>query len=201
MMKKRGIYIAAGGVVMMVASFAVAMSIIDETGSLDGGFSLPDILEGMFDQVSEKTQINPGESVSFTFDASTGTTMLLWGIQVLDYQSGDEVSVSISNIYGDDFGSFSSDQPALFETMKIEKSDIYSFNVENKGARQITAVMMFTTNPEDSEKFSDPNSPLSKTLVPLAVSGIMLVVGILVVIIGVIIIIIDYRKKRYSEFI
>ena len=201
MMKKRGIYIAAGGIVMMIASFAVAMSIIDETGSLDGGFSLPDILEGMFDQVSEKTQINPGESVSFTFDASTGTTMLLWGIQVLDYQSGDEVSVSISNIYGDNFGSFSSDQPALFETMKIEKSDIYSFNVENKGARQITTVMMFTKNPEDSEKFSDPNSPLSKTLVPLAVSGIMLVVGILVVIMGVIILIIDYRKKRYSEFI
>ncbi|MGQ0772181.1 MAG: hypothetical protein ACT4NT_05360 [Nitrososphaerota archaeon] len=201
MMKKRGIYVTAGGMIMMIASFAVAMSIIDETGSLEGEFSLPDILEGMFDQVSEKTQINPGESASFTFDASTDTTMLFWGIQILDYQSGDEVSVSISNIYGDDLGIFISDQPALFETMKIDKSDIYNFNVENKGTRQITAVMMFTKNPENSEKFSDPNSPLSKTLVPLAISGILLVVGILVVIVGVIIIIIDYRKKRYSEFI
>ncbi len=201
MMKKRGIYVTAGGIAMVVISFAVAMSIIDETGSLEGEFSLPDILEGMFDKVSEKTQINPGESMSFTFDASIGTTMLFWGIQVLDYQSGDEISISVSNIYGDDLGSFSSNQPALFETMRIEKSDTYNFNVENNGARQITAVMMFTENPEDSEKFSDPSSPLSKTLVPLAVSGILLVVGILVVIVGVVIIIIDYRKKRYSEFI
>ena len=108
MMKKRGIYIAAGGVAMVVVSFAVAMSIVNETGSLDGEFSLPDILEGMFDQVSEKTQISPGESVSFLFDASEDTEMLLWGIQILDYQSGDSISISISNIYGDDFGKFSS---------------------------------------------------------------------------------------------
>jgi hypothetical protein len=118
----------------------------------------------------------------------------------LDYQSGDVVLISISNIYGDNFGQFNVNQPAIFETMKIEKSDIYNFNVENKGNRQITVVMMFTKNPNDSKMFSDPNSPLSKTLVPLAVSGSLLVIGIITVIVGITITIFDYRKRR-SEFI
>jgi hypothetical protein len=185
---------------MIIVSFVVATSIVSETDSLDGGFSLPDILEGMFDQVSEKTQIGPGESASFSFDASEDTKMLLWGIQILNYQSGDSISVSISNIYGDDFGKFSSNQPAVFETMSVEKTDTYHFNVENTGTRTITAVMMFTKNPEDSDKFSDPNSPLSKTLIPLAISGILLIVGIVIIIAGVVILIIDYRKKE-SEFV
>jgi hypothetical protein len=59
---------------------------------------------------------------------------------------------------------------------------------------------MFTKNPEDSDKFSDPNSPLSKTLIPLAISGILLIVGIVIIIAGVVILIIDYRKKE-SEFV
>ncbi len=196
MMRKRGIYVVAGGTAMLAVSIAVMTSIISQTGSLDEGFSLPDILEGMFDEVSEKMQIGPGETASFPFDASTDTTMILWGVQILDYQSDDAIEISISNIYGDDFGKFSSDQPALFKTMVVEKGDIYSFNVENKGARPITAVMMFVKNPDDSEKFTDPNSPLSKTLVPLAVSGIFLFVGIAVVIIGLVILIMDYRKKQ-----
>ncbi len=196
MIRKRGIYVIAGGAAMLAVSFAVVSSIIAETGSLEGEFSLADILEEMFDEVSDRTQIGPGMTASFSFDASTDTAMFLWGIQILDYQSQDAVDISISNIYGDDFGKFSSDQPALFETMKVEKSDIYNFNVENKGTRPITVVMMFVKNPDDSEKFTDPNSPLSKTLMPLAVSGILLFVGIAVVVIGIIILIIDYRKKQ-----
>ncbi len=198
-MKKRGIYIAVGGIVMMVVSFAVATSIINESGATGDNFSLPDILEGMFDEVSDKTQIGEGSSASFSFDASVDTTALLWGLQILDYQSGDAVDVTISNIYGDDFGKFSSNQPIIFETMRIEKSDIYNFNVENKGTREITVVMMFTKNPDESERLSDPNSPLSKMLVPLAISGVLLFVGIAVIVIGVIITIVDYRKKQ-SEF-
>lgn len=198
-MKKRGIYIAVGGIVMMVVSFAVVTLIINESGATGDNFSLPDILEGMFDEVSDKTQIGEGSSASFSFDASVDTTALLWGLQILDYQSGDAVDVTISNIYGDDFGKFSSNQPIIFETMRIEKSDIYNFNVENKGTREITVVMMFTKNPDESERLSDPNSPLSKMLVPLAISGILLFVGIAVIVIGVIITIVDYRKKQ-SEF-
>lgn len=199
-MKKRGLYVACGGVAMIIISFVVATSIISESGTIEGQFSLPDLLQGMFDEVSDKVQISPGESFSFSFDASTDTQVLLWGIQILDYKSGDVAQITISNIYGDEFGKFRLNQPAMFETMKIEKNDIYNFNVENTGTRQIAVVMMFTKNPEESERLVDPNSPLSKTLVPLAISGIMLFVGIAVAIVGVIILIVDYRKKR-SELI
>ncbi|MBM3904612.1 MAG: hypothetical protein FJ357_05725 [Thaumarchaeota archaeon] len=194
-MQKRGIYVSIGGVSLVVISFAVAMSLVSSTGFPDSEFALSDMMEGMFDDVSDRVQIEPGETGIFSFDASSGVDSVFWGIQIMDFQAGDSVSISISNIYGDDIGTFESDQPALFETMKIEQADIYSFHVKNTGARPINTMMMFTKNPETSEKFSDPNSPLVKTLVPLAVSGILMMVGIIAIIIGVIIIIIDYRKK------
>jgi len=194
-MQKRGIYVSIGGVSLVVISFAVAMSLVSSTGFPDSEFALSDMMEGMFDDVSDRVQIEPGETGIFSFDASSGVDSVFWGIQIMDFQAGDSVSISISNIYGDDIGTFESDQPALFETIKIEQADIYSFHVKNTGARPINTMMMFTKNPETSEKFSDPNSPLVKTLVPLAVSGILMMVGIIAIIIGVIIIIIDYRKK------
>lgn len=200
MIKKRGIYVAIGGAVLIVAAFAITMSIIEDQGFDQVGFSLSDMLEGMFDQVSDKTQLAPGETAYFPFDASADTKMLFWGVQILNYQSGDSVLVSVSNIYGDDFGQFNTDQPAFFETMEIEYGGSYNFNVENTAGRTITVVMMFTKNPQDSNAFSDPNSPLSKTLVPLAISGVLLIIGIIAVIAGVVIIIIDYKKRR-SEFV
>ncbi|WP_100182437.1 hypothetical protein [Candidatus Nitrosotenuis aquarius] len=194
-MQKRGIYISVGGVSLVVISFAVAMSLVSSTGFPDSEFAISDMMEGMFDEVTDRTQIEPGETGTFSFDASSGVDSVFWGIQIMDFQSGDSVSISISNIYGDDLGTFQSDQPALFETMKIENPDIYSFHVKNTGPRPINTMMMFTKNPETSEKFSDPDSPLVKTLVPLAISGILLMIGIIVIIIGVIILVIDYRKK------
>lgn len=199
-MKKRGIYVSVGGVSLVVASFAIAMSLVSDAGFSDSEFDLSEMMEGMFDEISDRTQIEPGETGTFSFDASSGVDSVFWGMQIMDYQSKDSVSISISNIYGDDLGTFRSDQPAFFETMKIEQPDIYNFHVKNTGARPISVMMMFTKNPETSSKFSDPNSPLSKTLLPLAISGILLMVGILITIIGIIILVIDYRKKQNSRF-
>jgi hypothetical protein len=175
------------------------MSVVQDHAFEQGEFSIPEMLEGMFDEVTEQTQIMPGETASFSFDAVGDTRVLLWGMQIMDYQSGDTTTVSISNIFGDKFGEFKVDQPAFFETTMIEKSDIYNFNVENNGNRPITIVMMFTKNPNDST-FSDPDSPLSKTLVPLAVSGTLFILGLITIIAGAVIIVIDYRKRR-SEFV
>jgi len=194
-MQKRGIYISVGGVLLLVISFAVAMSLVSSTGFPDSEFAISDMMEGIFDEVTDRTQIESNEMVTFSFDASSGVDSVFWGIQIMDFQSGDSVSISISNIYGDELGTFESDQPAIFETMKIEQADIYSFHVKNTGSRPINILMMFTKNPETSEKFSDPDSPLVKTLVPLAISGILLMVGIIVLIIGVMTLVIDYRKK------
>lgn len=202
-MRRRGFYISAGGVALIVASFVFAMSLISSNGfpQSQSEFSLPQLMEGMFDEVSDRTQIEPGETGMFSFDATSDTTSLFWGLQIMDYESKDSVSVSISNIYGDDFGTFSSTQPAFFETMQVKSADIYNFNVKNTGDRPINVVMMFTKNPETSKNFNDANSPLSKTLVPLAVSGVLFIVGIIVTIIGIIIIIVDYKKKQNSSFI
>lgn len=199
-MKKRGIIVCVAGVSMIVASFAIAISILQQNG-LEEDFSLPELLDGMFDETTENTMIAAGDSASFSFDATAGTTQILWGLQILDYQSNDAVAVSISNIYGDDFGSFASNQPAFFETMDIEKSDILNFMVENKGQRTITVVMMFTKNPEDSDKLADPNSPLNRMLVPLASVAFLLIIGIIVIIVGAVITIIDYKKRHSSEYV
>lgn len=197
-MKKRGLIVAAGGVVMILASFVVAMDVL-ERGDLEGNLSLPQLLEGMFDQVSDTVPLYPGQSTTFSFDATSGTEQILWGLQILDYQAGDEVSVTISNIYGDDFGTVDSDQPAVFEALQIQQGDMLNFIVENKGQRPITVVMMFTKNPEQQDRFASPDSPLNRTLVPLAAMGFLLLFGIIVIIAGAIIAVYDYKKRQNSE--
>lgn len=195
MIKKRGLYIAGGGALAIVISFAVAMSIVQDHNLTQQGFLLSEMLEGMFDQVSDRTQIWPGQTTSFSFDATSDTNMIFWGIQIVDYKNNDKALVTISNIYGERFGQFTVDQPAVFETMPIEKSDVYNFNIENIGNRPISVVMMFTKNPSESEAFSDPNSPLSRTLLPLAVSGTLFILGIIAVIVGTVVFVFDYKKR------
>lgn len=185
---------------MVVASFAVAMSVLEQ-GDLDGDFSLPHLLEGMFDQVSDSVTLNPGETVSFSFDATSGTSQILWGLQVLDYQAGDAVAVSVTNIYGDDFGAFDSDQPAFFKTLDVQQSEVLNFNVENTGKRQMTVVMMFTKNPEEQDRLADPDSPLGKALVPLAAVGFLLIFGIIVIVAGAVVAVFDYKKRQNSGFV
>lgn len=199
-MRKRGIYIAVGGLSLVIVSFMVAMTLVSNTGISNSDFSISEMMKGMFDEVTDKTQIEAGQTSTFSFDASSGVNTLFWGLQIMDYEDKDSVSVSISNIYGDTFGTFSSDQPAFFETMKITQPDVYSFNVKNTGQRPIYVTMMFTKNPEESKRFSDPNSPLSKTVVPIAIAGMLLIIGIITVIIGAIVLAIDYKKKQNSRF-
>lgn len=200
-MKKRGVIVSLAGVAMLVISFSIAISILESSGISDNEFLLPDVLKDAFDQVSEKTQIQPGDTAYFSFDASSDTRTLLWGFQIMDSQMGQGLVISISNIYGDDFGQFTTNQPVFFETLEVTRSDVYNFNVENKGSDPVTLVMMFTENPDDSKSVINPNSPLGKSLLPLAASGTFFITGIVTTMAGIIIIIIDYRKNRSSNFV
>ena len=195
-MRKRGIYIALGGLLIVFVSFLTAMTLVSNTGISNSEFSISEMMKGMFDEVTDKTQIDPEQTNTFSFDASSDVNTLFWGLQIMDYENDDSVSVSISNIYGDEFGTFGSDQPAFFETMKIKQPDIYSFNVKNTGHRPIHVVMMFTKNPEESKRFSGPNSPLTKTVLPIAAAGMLLIIGIISTIVGGIILVVDYKKKN-----
>jgi hypothetical protein len=200
-MRKRGVIISLAGVVMLAVSFSIAISILESSEMTGNEFLLPDVLKDAFDQVSEKTQIHPGDTAYFSFDASSETKTLLWGFQVTDSQMDERLLISISNIYGDDFGKFTVNQPVFFGTLEITRSDVYNFNVENKGDNPITLVMMFTENPDSSNSVINPDSPLGKSLLPLAASGTFFIAGIITTIAGIIIIIIDYRKNRSSNFI
>lgn len=196
-MQKRGPIIGLAGVIITIASFLAVLSMVPTfQPGVNGELLLPNFLDGMFSQVTEEIQIFPGNSHTFSYASSTSEIPLLWGLQVVDYQDGDSFSVDVSNIYGDDFGTFELDGPVLFDMFVVPTTDSINFQVQNIGDRPIAVLMMFAEDPDNSEILSDPNSPLMSTLIPLAISGIVLIVGIIVIIAGAIITLIDWRKTK-----
>jgi len=198
-MIRRGPIVMIIGVLMVIAAFAIVYSIIPTTGASENFFPAP---ENMFDSVTENQRIEPG--ASFTFSHSTGTSQvpLMWGLHIVNYQQDDHVSIIVSNIFGDKFGSFDEGDPIFIKSFMIPKVDTYSFDVENKGKNPITAAMMFTENPEKSKALTDPNSTFHKSIVPLAIAGLLVIVGIIVLIAGIILGVVDWKKgKNQSRYI
>ncbi|KAF6242641.1 hypothetical protein C6988_08235 [Nitrosopumilus sp. b1] len=196
-MKKRGIVIGIIGILISTASFSMVFSFFPQSQTgLDGNFILPELLEDMFDDVSVETEIMAGQSSVFSFSTSDSDVPLLWGVQIIDYKEDDNLSIEISNIFGDSLGVFEQQGPVLFEIFLAPSSEVYNFEITNQGSRAVLAVMMFAEDPDNSEAFSNPNSPLMTTLVPLAIAGIILIIGIIVVIAGAIITAFDWKKGQ-----
>jgi hypothetical protein len=200
-MIRRGSIVIIIGVVMIIATFATAYSIMVPTMAGGGGSFFPSP-ENLFDSVTEKQRIEPGTTFTFSHTTEASKIPLMWGIHILDYQSDDKVSIVISNIFGDKFGSFDEEDPIFIKSFMIPKADSYNFNVENHGKNPITVVMMFTENPEKSKALTDPNSTFNKNIVPLAIAGVLLMLGIIVLIAGIILSIVDWKKgKNQSRYI
>lgn len=195
-MKKRGPIIALAGAVMIVIAASIAYSIMPKLPSGTQGGDFVPSPESLFDNVSDKVTINAGNTYTFSHTANTAKVQLLWGVHIVDYNPDDSVAVSISNIFGDKFGSFASNDPIFIKSFEVPKADTYSFNVENKGKTPVTVVMLFTENPEKSKALTDPNSPFVKNIVPLAEAGFLLIIGIIVIISGAILSIMDWRKGK-----
>ena len=196
-MQKRGPIVGFIGVVITMAAFLTILSLVPGVGpTVNGELFIPNILEGMFNEVSDEIQIYPGELNTFNYASSVSEIPLLWGLQITDYQEGDTFTVSVSNIYGDTFGTFEQSGPVLFDMFVVPNSDTISFQVQNTGDRPINVMMMFVEDPDNSEALSDPDSPLMSTLIPLAISGILLIIGIIVIIAGAIITLVDWRKTK-----
>lgn len=196
-MNKLGPIVGLSGVIITIASFLALLSMVPNAQpSVNGEFLLPNFLDGMFSEVSNETQIFPGDSNTFSYSSSVSEIPLLWGLQVIDYQDGDSFTVSISNIYGDDYGTFKLDGPVLFDMFVVPTTDIINFQVQNTGDRSINVVMMFAEDPDNSEVLSNPNSPLMSTLIPIAISGIVMILGIIVIIAGAILTIVDWKKTK-----
>ncbi|ABX12400.1 hypothetical protein [Nitrosopumilus maritimus] len=194
-MKKRGPIIAISGIVLVIISLSIAASAIPTNVTGPGDFFVSSLFEEMFDEISNEIHIMPQDSAHFSYTTYSSDVPILWGIQIIDYQAGDELSITISNIFGDDYGTFIQNEPILFEVLQISQSDTLNLEIENLGARDVTIITMFSEDPENSESFTNPDSPVMSMVVPLMVSGILLVLGITVSIIGVIVVLVDLKNK------
>ena len=194
-MKKYGPIIAFVGFSLILISLLIAVSSVPSDISEDETFLVSSLFEGMFDDVSETLQIMPGDVIYTSYTTSLSDVPLLWGIQIIDYQYGDMLYIQISNIFGDSYGEFIQNDSVLFTTTLIDQSDTLNFQIENTGTRIIDAVVMFSEDPENSDAFSNPNSPMMDMLLALIVSGFLIILGILILLIGIIITILDLKNK------
>jgi len=157
------------------------------------------MFEGMFDQISDNIQILPGESGYFSYSAKLSNIPLLWGVQIVNYQDGDKLTVSISNIYGDDYGVFSQDGPIIFEMLEIHQSDTLNFEIQNHGSRMIDVVVMLSEDPDNSDALSNPNSPFMNKILPLAISGILIILGIIILLVGSVLSFVDWKNLQNNK--
>lgn len=194
-MKKRGPIITISGIIFVIISLSIAASAIPTNVTGPGDFFVSSLFEEMFDEISNEIQIMPEGSAHFSYTTYSSDVPILWGIQIIDYQAGDELSITISNIFGDDYGTFIQDEPILFEVLQISQSDTLNLEIKNLGDRDVTIITMFSEDPENSESFTNPDSPVMSMVLPLMVSGILLVLGITVSIIGVIVVLVDLKNK------
>jgi uncharacterized membrane protein len=201
-MKKRGPIVMIIGAVMIVSAMAIAYSVMQRLGPNIGEQGFFPSPESMFDEVSEKETIDPGTAYTFSHTTSSSQVPLMWGLYTTDYKPDDHLSISVSNIFGDKFGSYEERDPIFIKSFMIPKTDTYNFYVENKGNSPVTVKMMYSENPEKSKALSDPNSPFYKNIIPLAVSGFLLIIGIVVTISGIVLSVMDWRKgKNQSRYV
>jgi uncharacterized membrane protein len=193
-MKKRGPIILIAGTIMIILAASMAYSIMPQEQGTNGDF-FPSP-ESLFDNVSDKVTIDAGNVYTFSHTVTTAGVPLMWGVHIVDYNPDDTVEISISNIFGDKFGSFDESDPIFIKSFDVSKADTYNFNIENKGKEPITVVMLFTENPEKSKALTDPNSPFVKNIIPLAEAGFLLIIGIIVVIAGIVLSVMDWRKGK-----
>ena len=155
-MIKRGPIIAISGIAMILISVSLAATIVPSNVTGPGNFSMSNLFEGMFNEISNEIEIMPGDTAFFSYSTLSSDVPLMWGIQIIDFESGDELSVNISNIFGDEYGKFVQDEPILFELLQITQSDTLNFELTNLGSESVTVVLMFSEDPENSAALTDP---------------------------------------------
>ena len=201
-MKKRGPIVIIIGAVLMVLAITVVYSIIrGGDDSINGNDFFPSP-KSMFDDITDKVEIDAGTAYTFSHTTSASKVPLMWGIHITDYKPDDHVSISISNIFGDKFGSFDEGDPIFIKSFVAPKVNTYNFYVENRGKEPLTAAMMFSESPEKSKALTDPNSPFFKKIVPFVMAVFLLIIGLAVIISGIILCVLDWRKsKNQSRYI
>ena len=199
MMKIRGLIIFIIGVALIGISLLFAASVLPSNFDGSEDLSMASLFEGVFDEISDEVQIMPGDSIYVSYGVYSQNVPILWGIQILDFQQGDKLSINISNIFGDNYGEFIQNESILFELLDISQSDTLNFEIKNIGSRGITIVSMFSENPENSNVFSNSNSPLNEMVFPLMVSGMLLIFGIITLLLGIVILLVDLKNYQSTK--
>jgi uncharacterized membrane protein len=194
-MNKRGTIITFVGFTMIFVSLIVAISAVPSNIPESDTLLISSLFEGIFDDVSEPFSVMPGSIVYASYSTYVSDIPLLWGIQIIDYQNGDKLSVNIENIFGDSYGNYIQSDSVLFERIFVQQSDTINFEIKNTGSREVDFVIMFTEDPDNSDVFSNTDSSIMDMVVPLMVSGFLLILGIIIVLIGIIIILIDLKNS------
>ncbi|WP_316505866.1 hypothetical protein [Nitrosopumilus sp.] len=198
-LNNQGPVITLVGLVAVGISFSIAASVVPPDLIDQNDLSMSTLFEGMFDEIHDEIQILPGDSAYFSYDTISSEFLLLWGVQIIDYESGDKLMISISNIFGDDYGEFIQDGPILFEILEITTFDTLNLEIYNQGTQNVTIVVMFSEDPDNSDIQLDPDFPLTTMILPFAISGFLLILGIVISTIGVIIILIDWKNIQNNK--
>ncbi len=198
-MNKRGLIIFVFGLILVIVSFSIAVSVIPSDVSESNNLPMSILFEEMFDEVSDEVLIMPGDSTFVSYDTLSSNISFLWGMQILDYQSDDRISIIISNIFGDDYGKFVQNDPIMFELLEISQYDTLNFEIKNLGSRNVTILIMFSEDPKNSNVFSNSNSSAMKMIFPLAISGVMILLGIVVSIIGILVFLLDLKNYQNNK--
>lgn len=199
MMKIRGLIIFIIGITLIGISLLLAASVLPSNFDGSEDLSIASLFEGMFDEISDEVQIMPGDSIYVSYGVYSQNVPILWGIQILDFQQGDKLSINISNIFGDNYGEFIQKESILFELLDISQSDTLNFEIQNIGSRGIAIVTMLSENPENSDVFSNSNSPLNEMIFPLMVSGMLLIFGIIILLLGIVILLVDLKNYQSTK--
>jgi len=198
-MNKRGPVVTLVGFGLIIFSLLIVISSVPSSISESDTFLISSLFEGMFDDVSEPFQIMPGNMIYTSYSTSLSDVPLLWGIQIIDYQYEDKLSIQISNIFGYSYGEFIQNDSILFETILVDQSDTLNFQIENTGTRTVDVIVLFSEDPKNSDVLSNPNSPVMDMVLPLIVSGFLFIIGIIITMIGVIIMIFDLKNKLENK--
>ena len=198
-MNKRGPVVTLVGFGLIIFSLLIVISSVPSSISESDTFLISSLFEGMFDDVSEPFQIMPGNMIYTSYSTSLSDVPLLWGIQIIDYQYEDKLSIQISNIFGYSYGEFIQNDSILFETILVDQSDTLNFQIENTGTRTVDIVVLFSEDPKNSDVLSNSNSPVMDMVLPLIVSGFLFIIGIIITMIGVVIMIFDLKNKLENK--
>ena len=198
-MKKLGLIVSIVGLILVGISLSIAISVVPSDVSGNVAFSMASLFEGMFDDIYDEILILPGDSTFVSYSTLSSNVPLLWGIQIDEYQSGDKLSIRISNIFGDDYGEFIQDEPIIFEVLEVTQSDTLNFEIQNLGSRNVSIIVMFSEDPENSNALSNPDSPVMNMILTLAISGVLLILGIIISIVGIIMTLLDWKNNQINR--